>query len=80
MSRRRRAGFQHSRVHESLPPTGTAASNSIDAWLARHSRWVLLILVVASICVRSVYFLQLNAGPGIELHRWDQTDMHYYDA
>jgi tetratricopeptide (TPR) repeat protein len=36
--------------------------------------------VVASISVRSVYFLQLNAGPAIELHRWDQTDMHYYDA
>jgi tetratricopeptide (TPR) repeat protein len=80
MSRRRKAGSQRARVHAPLTPTGTAASNSVDAWLARYSRWVLLILVVASICVRGVYFLQLNSGPGIELHRWDQTDMHYYDG
>ncbi len=80
MSRRRRAGFQRSGVHASLTPTGTAVSISIEAWLARHSGWVLLILVAASVCVRSTYFLQLNSGPGIELHRWDQTDMHYYDA
>ena len=80
MSRQRKAGSQRPRVHASPPPTGTAVSNSVEAWLARHSGWVLLILVAASICVRSTYFLQLNSGPGIELHRWDQTDMHYYDA
>ena len=80
MSRHRRAGSQRSIVHASLTPTGTAVSISVEAWLARHSGWVLLILVAASVCVRSTYFLQLNSGPGIELHRWDQTDMYYYDA
>ncbi len=80
MSPRRRAGFQRSGVHASLTPTGTAVSFSLEAWLARHSGWVLLILVAASVCVRSTYFLQLNSDPGIDLHRWDQTDMHYYDA
>ena len=80
MSRHRRAGSQRSSVVGSLPPAGPAVPGPVEAWLARHSGWILLILVAASVCVRSTYFLQLNSGPGIELHRWDQTDMHYYDT
>lgn len=58
----------------------SSPSSSIEAWLNRHFVAVLLALVAASVAVRGGYFLQLNAGPGIELHRWDQTDMYYYDA
>jgi tetratricopeptide (TPR) repeat protein len=84
MSRQRKARAQRPGVRAPVPlpppPTGTAVFISIEAWLTRHSRWVLLLLVTASVFVRGTYFLQLNAGPGIDLHRWDQTDMHYYDA
>lgn len=53
---------------------------SIEAWLNRHSVAILLVLAAASVAVRGVYFRQLTAGPGIDLHRWNQTDMYYYEA
>jgi tetratricopeptide (TPR) repeat protein len=40
----------------------------------------LCLLVVGSLTSRIVYFTELNASPLIELHRWDQSDMHYYDG
>jgi tetratricopeptide (TPR) repeat protein len=30
--------------------------------------------------VRTAYFIQLNASPLIDMHRWQQSDMNYYDA
>ena len=75
---RRRKDLRHARDRETKvsPPS----VRSWDGWLAFHARWVLLILVVAAASVRLIYFRQLDSGPSIELHRWDQVDMHYYDA
>jgi hypothetical protein len=52
----------------------------LEAWLTGHRRSVVTALVCLSIALRAVYFLQLNASPCIDLHRWDQTDMHYFDT
>jgi 4-amino-4-deoxy-L-arabinose transferase-like glycosyltransferase len=48
--------------------------------LIRHRRFVLILLIAASIATRLVYFIQLDATPFIEMQRWRQTDMHYYDG
>jgi 4-amino-4-deoxy-L-arabinose transferase-like glycosyltransferase len=37
------------------------------------------MLIAASLAVRVVYFRQLERSPFLNLHRWAQTDMHYYD-
>lgn len=37
-------------------------------------------LVFLSMLLRGVYFVELNRGPFIALHHWDQTDMHYFDG
>lgn len=81
MERRRRAAPQGARVHAPAPRAPASAHTfAIEAWLTRHWQWMLLVLVAASLGVRSVYFLQLKADPAIDLHRWTQSDMNYYDA
>jgi hypothetical protein len=50
-----------------------------DAWLVRHRRWVLATLVLLAAATRVCYFVQLNAGPLVETHRWDGKDMNYFD-
>jgi hypothetical protein len=51
-----------------------------DSWLTRHRHVVLGVIVAASIAARITYFLQLSPTTFVELHRWRQTDMHYYDG
>src|SRR5512140_196800 len=51
---------------------------SLERWLGDHKRIVLLTLVLLSALFRGVYFAELNAGPCIRLHQWEQTDMSYF--
>lgn len=60
------------------PEPGPLASAT--RWLARRRTAVLLAIVIASTAERVVYFAQLQAGPLLWQHLWNQTDMHYYDA
>jgi 4-amino-4-deoxy-L-arabinose transferase-like glycosyltransferase len=54
----------------------------------RPAKWTLLAIVVAAVAVRVIYYAQLStsgAAPGsggalLQLHRWDQSDMHFFDA
>jgi dolichyl-phosphate-mannose-protein mannosyltransferase len=39
-----------------------------------------VVLVLASAAVRAAYFVELNAGPVIALHRCAECDMSYYDG
>jgi hypothetical protein len=48
-------------------------------WLTRHRRFVVTVVIAVSIAARLMYFRQLNPTPFVELHRWRQTDMNYYD-
>ena len=52
----------------------------LEPWLTRHRRWILLVIVAASLAIRGVYVRQLVSDPSLDLHRWDQSDMHYFDA
>ena len=47
-----------------------------DRVIARKIMWLLLGL---GALVRLIYFLQLASGPSLYLHRWDQSDMHFFD-
>jgi tetratricopeptide (TPR) repeat protein len=48
-------------------------------WLAAHRQAVLVAVVCASAAVRIVYFVQLNATPYVFQHRWEETDMSFFD-
>ncbi len=51
-----------------------------ERWLTGHQRLVLAALVLASLLLRAGYFLEFNQGPGIWQHRWDQSDMNFFDT
>jgi 4-amino-4-deoxy-L-arabinose transferase-like glycosyltransferase len=53
---------------------------ALDNWLARRRLLVLSIIVAISLVVRVVGFFQLIHGPLIAQHKWNQTDMNYFDA
>lgn len=40
----------------------------------------LLAFLLLSVMLRVVYYRQINAGPVIWQHQWQQSDMNYYDA
>jgi hypothetical protein len=52
----------------------------MERWLAARRTAVLVAIVAASAALRIVYFVQLDGGPLVRQHLWDQTDMSYYDA
>ncbi len=43
-------------------------------------QWPVLVLVAAAVAVRVICYAQLSQGPLLQLHRWDQSDMHFFDA
>ena len=56
--------------------TPTTRAGSIHA----HPGRVLLALVLLAIAVRAVCFVQMQQTVFLQLHKVDQTDMHYYDS
>jgi hypothetical protein len=60
---------------ESVRPTTV---DRAERWVAAHRAWVVLAIVFLSLVVRVVYFVQLQGGPLMVQHRWDQSDMHYF--
>ena len=52
----------------------------LDRWLRRHRLAVIVAIAAASVCFRAVYFLELSRGPCLWQHRWQQSDMSFYDA
>jgi Flp pilus assembly protein TadD/4-amino-4-deoxy-L-arabinose transferase-like glycosyltransferase len=53
---------------------------TVEGWLSRRWVWMMAALLAASASVRIAYFLQLNGDPAIELHKFVQSDMNYFDA
>jgi hypothetical protein len=51
----------------------------VNDWLARRRLWVIAAIVAVSALLRVGYFLQLNDGPCIRQHRWNQSDMGFFD-
>ena len=53
--------------------------DSLEAWLADRRKLVLGLIVTISVLFRVSYFVQLNNGPCIWQHRFEESDMHFYD-
>ena len=62
----------------------SASNHSIlsvtEQFLAGRRGYVLAVIVGVSVLLRVVCFVQLNAGPCVWQHRWQQTDMSFFDA
>jgi hypothetical protein len=65
---------------ESDPPAPGNPFASAERWLAGRWKVVLVLLLAASAVPRVIYFRQIDGGPLIRQHLWDQSDMSYYDA
>jgi hypothetical protein len=63
------------RIHL-MPP----ALARLDAMLAARRGAVTLLLILAAVTVRAVFWSQLAHGPCGALHRWEQSDMHHFDG
>jgi 4-amino-4-deoxy-L-arabinose transferase-like glycosyltransferase len=68
------------RRHGSLRGTRSAPSSASFTSESISRRATLFgLLIAAATGIRLLYFVQLNGTPVIEMQRWSQTDMHYYD-
>ena len=59
-------------------PDRRAGAFDADAFIGRHRRTVIVGLVFLAIAFRATYFIELNSGPWVRLHQWEQTDMNYF--
>jgi hypothetical protein len=57
-----------------------AHGTRLEGWLAAHRTWILAAIVISSLAVRAVYYSELSRGPCIWQHRWQQSDMNFFDA
>lgn len=55
-------------------------ADRLDAVLAARRHAVTLLLVAAAVTVRALFWMQVSQGPCAALHRWEQSDMHHFDA
>ena len=51
----------------------------LERALGARRRLVLVALVAGLVLVRAVYFAELSGSPHLVQHRWEQTDMHFFD-
>lgn len=59
---------------------GPSRLDQLGDYLRSHRLAVIAVIVGLSAILRVGYFLELNAGPCIWQHRWDQSDMNYFDS
>jgi len=52
----------------------------VDEHLAKWRLQIIAGLVLFSLVFRVVYFTQLSAGPCILQHRWEESDMNFFDV
>jgi 4-amino-4-deoxy-L-arabinose transferase-like glycosyltransferase len=52
----------------------------VERWLRHHRIAIVLVIVAVSAAFRGVYFYQLSRGPCLWQHRWQETDMSFFDA
>jgi ABC-type multidrug transport system fused ATPase/permease subunit len=56
-----------------------AIKDSIDTWCASHKWLVIALILLVSVAVRIVYFVQIRNTPLIEQHKWDASDMYVFN-
>ncbi len=52
----------------------------VERWLRNHRIAIVLAIVAVSAALRGVYFYQLSRGPCLWQHRWQESDMSFFDA
>ncbi len=52
----------------------------VERWLRDHRVAIVLAIVAVSAAFRGVYFYQLSRGPCLWQHRWQESDMSFFDA
>lgn len=57
-----------------------APLDRMDAAFRRRRTAVTWLLILAALLLRAVLYLQVTSGPLGALHRWEQSDMHHFDA
>jgi hypothetical protein len=62
-------------IRESPSPSG-----QLEKWLESHRSGFILTLSALAIIIRIFYLTQLWSSPCIDQHRWNQTDMAYFDT
>lgn len=72
---------------DAAPPAHRAPNASphsfldrLDRWLTGRRRWTLAVIVTASVLLRAGYYAQLSRGPCLWQHKWDQSDMSFFDS
>ncbi len=50
-----------------------------EQWCAGNRRWIILSIITISIIFRVIYFIQLNQTDLVYHHRWEETDMNFFD-
>ena len=51
----------------------------LEALLGAKQKLVVATILSLSLLFRVIYFIQLNSGPCIWQHRFEESDMHFYD-
>ncbi len=60
------------------PAPVLTASQRAEAWLKGRRRFVLAVVIGASILLRLIYWLEMRNTPCVAAHEWTQTDMHFF--
>jgi hypothetical protein len=55
------------------------ALGRLERALGARRRLVLVALVAGLVLVRALYLVELSGSPHLVQHRWEQTDMHFFD-
>ncbi len=50
-----------------------------EQWCTGHRRWIILGIILVSLLFRVIYYIQLNQTDLVNQHRWDETDMSFFD-
>jgi 4-amino-4-deoxy-L-arabinose transferase-like glycosyltransferase len=80
MSRPKKRHIKTSAQADASPAEPSSVLHRLDDWLADKHLLILAILATASLAIRIAYFTEVSRGPLIVLHRWDQSDMYYFDS
>jgi hypothetical protein len=62
------------------PATLLVPERRSKGWWAGQTPLILAAVLVVSVAVRIVYYVEISGSPLRLQHQWDQTDMSYYDA
>ena len=51
-----------------------------EEWLSQRRRRVILSLLLFGALFRAIYYAELSQGPAFSQHRWEASDMYFFDS